>query len=255
MKGTPMAKQGEIEYLRNLGDVGVSHLVRKPFSDHECAKNLLQIGAVLTLLPPPPARLLDVGCGGGWTSLFFARRGYEVVGVDIAPDLIGEAHRLRDGEGLTNLRFVVADYEMMDFSEEFDCAVFYDALHHAVDENAAVRKVYQALRPGGICIVSEPGVGHADKHHTREAVRKYNVTEKDMPPPRVIAAGKRAGFRRCRVYPDAYRVAHLAYEPGAGRLGPLAVRWPWFQRVRSALMILVLNLFRTRRGGLVTMIK
>jgi SAM-dependent methyltransferase len=250
-----MAKQGEIDYLRNLGEAGLYHVSRKPFSDHECAKNLLQIGAVLTLLPPPPARLLDVGCGAGWTSLFFARRGYEVIGVDIAPDFIAQAERLRDKDQLDNLRFIVSDYETMDFAEAFDCAVFYDALHHAVDEGAAVRKVYEALRPGGVCVVSEPGVGHANAGYSREAVEKYNVTEKDMPPARVIAAGRAAGFRRFRVYPDAYRMANLAYVPRRGLLRPLAERVSWVHRFRSALLMLVSHLFRTRRGGLVTMTK
>ena len=39
-------------------------------------------------LPDPPARILDMGCGGGWTSIFFAKRGYEVVGQDISQDMI-----------------------------------------------------------------------------------------------------------------------------------------------------------------------
>ena len=79
-----MAKQGEIDYLKNIGQDGIQHAVHKPFSDPECGKYLSELGAVFTLLPPPPARLLDIGCGTGWTSRFFARRGYEVVGIDMA---------------------------------------------------------------------------------------------------------------------------------------------------------------------------
>jgi SAM-dependent methyltransferase len=108
-----MAKQGEIEYLRKIGAAGVRHAVGKPFTDPYCPAHLMQIGAVMLLLPPPPARLLDLGCGTGWTSLFFGRRGYDVVGADIAPDMIEHANRLRDHASLDNLRFAVRDYEEM----------------------------------------------------------------------------------------------------------------------------------------------
>src|SRR4051812_12260629 len=92
-----MAKSGEINYLKNLDQAGVWHAVHKPFSDPDCARYLAEMAAVLALLPPPPARLLDLGCGTGWTSVFFARAGYEVVGLDIAPDMVeqAEANRAR----------------------------------------------------------------------------------------------------------------------------------------------------------------
>src|SRR5579864_2184272 len=96
------------------------------------------MAAILALLPPPPARLLDLGCGTGWTSVFFARAGYEVVGLDISPDMIEQAEANRERARLDRLDFTVCDYEAMAFAGEFDAAVFYDALHHAVDEGAAV---------------------------------------------------------------------------------------------------------------------
>ena len=129
-----MTKQGEIDYLRSIGDAGRRFTINKPFSDPNCAGHLLELGAILTLLPPPPARLLDVGCGTGWTSRLFARRGYDVVGVDISPDMVAQARR---DSILDNLRFLVGDYEEMQFDEAFDAAVFYDSLHHALDETQA----------------------------------------------------------------------------------------------------------------------
>jgi SAM-dependent methyltransferase len=122
----------------------------------------MEMGALFSLLPPPPARLLDLGCGPGWTSRFFARRGYSVTGVDISPDLVECAERLRQSEGLPNLRFEVMDYESCPFAESFEAAVFFDSLHHAEDEVLALTAVYRALVPGGICLVSEPGLGHAN---------------------------------------------------------------------------------------------
>src|SRR5262249_22752842 len=191
--GAAMAKSGEIDYLRNLGAQGVRHAVDKPFSDPGCGRYLAEMGATLALLPPRPARLLDLGCGTGWTSVFFARAGYDVVGLDIAPDMVAHARDNAARAGLDGPEFVACDYEEMDFDGEFDAAVFFDALHHAVDEAAAVRGAYRALRPGGVCVTSEPGEGHHQSPAAREAVRKYNVTEKEMPPRRGVELGRRGG--------------------------------------------------------------
>ena len=86
-----MPKDAERAYLANLGAQGVNHSLNKPFSDPECGIHLAAIGFIMRLLPPPPARILDLGCGGGWTSIFYARLGYQVTGQDIAPDMIAVA--------------------------------------------------------------------------------------------------------------------------------------------------------------------
>lgn len=250
-----MAKQGEIEYLAKIGPENIGHAVRKPFSEPQCPTHLMQLGAIMSLLPPPPARLLDAGCGTGWTSVFYARRGYDVVGADIAPDMISHANHLRDEEGLDNLRFVVADYEEMDFDGAFDAAVFYDSLHHAVDEDLAVSRVCRALRPGGVCVTSEPGKGHADSPGSIEAIRKFNVTEKDMPPERIIAAGRRAGFREFRVYPNAQQLQEATYRYTGHRLRRLAAKRDWVRRLGSLVGLVRTQLFRIHDAGLVVMVK
>jgi SAM-dependent methyltransferase len=226
-----MAKRGEIDYLSNLEAAGVWHAANKPFSDPDCARYLAEMAAVLALLPPPPARLLDLGCGTGWTSVFFARAGYDVVGLDIAPAMIEQAEANRARAGLDRLEFVVGDYEEMAFDGEFDGAVFFDALHHAVDEAAAVRGAARALRRGGVCVASEPGAGHHDSAEARAAVLRYNVTEKEMPPRRVIELGRAAGFTGFRVYPHAFDLQRPLYRRDPDRALP-ASRWPlWLKRL------------------------
>src|SRR4051794_34964448 len=49
---------------------------------------------------PPPARLLDVPCGGGRHSRGLAGRGYEMTGVDLSADFLKEARaRSADAPG------------------------------------------------------------------------------------------------------------------------------------------------------------
>lgn len=175
----------------------------------------MEIGAMMTFLPKPPARLLDLGCGTGWTSIFFAKAGYDVVGVDICEDMILEARKKKESEGVKNLKFIVSDYEHMNFNQEFDGAIFFDSLHHSVNEEEAIFYVQRALKPNGICVASEPGVGHEATQGAKNAVEKYGVTERDMPPKKIIAAGKKAGFRKFLVYPhtDIVRAFYNPFSP------------------------------------------
>jgi SAM-dependent methyltransferase len=248
-----MAKQGEIEYLQKLGKQGSRSAADKPFSEPECGAYLMGIGAVLTLLPPPPARLLDVGCGSGWTSIFFARRGYDVLGIDIAADMIRLAQENKRRAGLEGVHFLVSDYEEFTSDGTFDCAVFYDSLHHAIDEEMAVRMACRALKPGGVCVASEPGQGHAQSATSLWAVHRFGVTEKDMPPARIKALGRKAGFTRFRTYPHATDLHEIIYA-GKFRGRSVAENDP-LRTLKSWLSLLKMFLFRSRVHGIVRMVK
>lgn len=246
-----MAKQGEIEYVAKIGEVGAAHAMGKPFSDPYCGRMLADMGGLFMVLPPAPARLLDLGCGSGWTSVFYAKRGYQVTGQDIAPDMIALAEKNRAAAGVEGLDFRVSDYESMTFDEEFDAAVFYDALHHAEDPAAALGSVYRALKPGGMLVTLEPGVGHAAAEHSRAAVDTFGVTERDMPPREIIRLGRAAGFRDSRVYQMPKMLAMVQYEmPGLARLPA------WLSDlVRWGGMGWLMLIGKYRRGGMVVLRK
>ncbi len=195
-----MGKQGEIDYLKNLGIEGQKHATNKPFSDENCGQYLVDLGTIISLMPKPPSRVLDLGVGTGWTSMFYARRGYQVVGQDIAPDMISLANKMKENSNLHDLEFISSDFEEMPFSNEFDVAIFYDSLHHSIDEEKAMKSAFNALKRGGILITVEPGEGHAISEGSKKAIEEFGVTEKDMPPHLIISIGKKIGFCRSQVY-------------------------------------------------------
>ncbi|MET3725223.1 class I SAM-dependent methyltransferase [Sphingomonas trueperi] len=224
-----MSKAAEVAYLDNIGDAGRAHSLFKPFSDPLCGVNLLSMGVLMSLLPPPPGRLLDLGCGGGWTSTFFAQRGYHVLGQDIAPSMIDLAHenRLRNNLTLDRLDFICGDYEDSLEEGQFDCAVFFDSLHHADDEASAIRSVYRALKPGGILLTHEPGEGHSTNPHSVAAMQQYGVNEKDMPPSLIVRHALQAGFSSFRVFPMPQDILDIFY----GNKGRGPGNW-FLQRLR-----------------------
>ena len=157
-----------------------------------------ELGALMSLLPPPPARVLDLGCGTGWLSWILQSSGYHVTGVDIAPRAVELAQAyvaqmaMPDHIEVGVPVFLASPADALPFDSEFDAAIFFDSLHHVPDERSAIMAVARALKPGGVLLTSEPGRGHAAA--SAAVVEKFGVTERDMPVGRIRKAGEAAGL-------------------------------------------------------------
>ena len=105
--------------------------------------------AFLPLLPPPPGRVLDVGCGEGRLSRDLKQRGYDAVGVDASATLIAAA-READHDG-TYLR---GDAATLPFrNAEFDQVIAFMSLHDLLDLDAAVTEAVRVMKPAAtLCI-------------------------------------------------------------------------------------------------------
>lgn len=215
-----MSKQAEIDYFGRMNEQSMDFVRRKPFSADQRGGYLLDMGQMLTIIRRPPARLLDLGCGSGWTTAMFAASGYNVLGVDIAPAAIRIAAEINAGTGA---EFRVCDFENLPFRDEFDIAVLYDCLHHSESVEAVVSGVFRSLRSGGEVVLVEPGRGHHLSDTAQQAILEHGVTERDMPPTLTRGVLTAAGFRQIRVFP---RVQYQVHEPEpTGRLAGLASRF------------------------------
>lgn len=76
-----------------------------------------------------PGRALDLGCGTGTNSLYLARHGWQVVGVDLAATAIRQARRKAKKAGLS-VEFHTADVTRLDFLQPpFDLALDIGCFH------------------------------------------------------------------------------------------------------------------------------
>jgi ubiquinone/menaquinone biosynthesis C-methylase UbiE len=96
-------------------------------------------------------KVLDLGCGDGTTALPAARLGAEVLGVDIARNLVEAGNRRAQGEGLTNCRFQQGDAtHLKDLADRsFDLVVSIFGAMFAPRPFDVAREMVRVTRPGG----------------------------------------------------------------------------------------------------------
>lgn len=100
-------------------------------------------------------RILDLCCGYGRHTISLARRGYEVVGLDLSMDLLQHALNRAHAEALS-IKFVHGDMRDLHFEEVFDGAFCADTSFGAFEdvENIHVlRGVHRALKRGGRLLI------------------------------------------------------------------------------------------------------
>jgi 2-polyprenyl-3-methyl-5-hydroxy-6-metoxy-1,4-benzoquinol methylase len=106
--------------------------------------------ALLDLLRPVAGlRVLDVACGHGRITRELARRGADVLGIDISGNLISKARQAEQDEPL-GIRYIHADVTVPDvLGGEFDAVACNFGLSDIDDLDAAITAISGALRPRG----------------------------------------------------------------------------------------------------------
>jgi len=115
------------------------------------------VSAALFDLAGPVAglRVLDVACGHGRTTRELARRGANVVGIDISGNLLATARQIEHDEPL-GIRYIHSDVTISGVLEAaaFDLATCSFGLSDIDDLDGALAAIASALRPGGRFVFS-----------------------------------------------------------------------------------------------------
>ncbi len=103
----------------------------------------------------PGVRALEIGCGTGLFTSYFAATGAEVLAVDISSELLALARQRPMPSA--RVRFQLARFEDLEAAEPFDAVIGSSVLHH-LDLDTALPQLVRLLRPGGWCSFAEPNM-------------------------------------------------------------------------------------------------
>lgn len=96
-------------------------------------------------------RAVDVGCGGGILAESMARKGAEVLGIDLAekPLKVAQLHAMEAGVANLSYRAVAAEALAAEQPAGFDVVTCMEMLEHVPDPSSIVRACMQMAKPGG----------------------------------------------------------------------------------------------------------
>lgn len=96
-------------------------------------------------------RALDVGCGGGLLAEAMARRGAEVLGIDLAGRAlkVAQLHALESGVAGLRYREVAVEALAAERPEAFDVVTCMEMLEHVPDPASVVAACAKVVKPGG----------------------------------------------------------------------------------------------------------
>jgi len=102
--------------------------------------------------------VLDLGCGNGWFTHALERCGFEAVGVDHDSVKLAAARLL-----YPHMRFETLDATQLRDSRltnRFDAVVAIDVIDHVAAPRAFIEFALDALKPGGLLVVTAPYYGY-----------------------------------------------------------------------------------------------
>lgn len=118
--------------------------------------NPLRLNWMLDIAAIDGKRVLDVGCGGGILADAMARRGADVLGIDLATKAlrVAQLHAMEAQTPRVQYREISAEALAAEQPQSFDVVTCMEMLEHVPDPSSVVRACGQLVKPGGYVFFS-----------------------------------------------------------------------------------------------------
>jgi 2-polyprenyl-3-methyl-5-hydroxy-6-metoxy-1,4-benzoquinol methylase len=99
----------------------------------------------------PPAKILDLGCGVGRHTIYFASLGYEVDASDLSEEAIKRTQSWLKKEGLEANVYQSKMTELTQPPNYYDLVLAYNVIYHAFKQDMihVINEIYRIIKPGG----------------------------------------------------------------------------------------------------------
>ncbi len=132
-----------IEYPYDSAEASDSHSILHPAVDRILAEF-------------KPKRVMEVGCGNGYTANYISNR-CEVVGIEASKSAVAQANRAFPH---VKIELGSAYDDLPSKYGTFDMVISLEVIEHLYDPRTCAKNIFGLLKPGGIAIVSTPYHGY-----------------------------------------------------------------------------------------------
>jgi len=137
--------------------------VNRPWFERRLGDAVASVAELDAVLSRPGARIADIGCGHGWSTLALARAypSARVVGIDVDEPSIAAARENAEAAGLADrVEFRLAGGEELSEPGAFDAAFVFEALHDMPRPVEVLDAMRRAVRDDGAVVIMDEAVAH-----------------------------------------------------------------------------------------------
>lgn len=112
--------------------------------------------------------ILDAGSGFGQYDYYIAKKhpNWKITGVDVKQEQIDDCNNFFSKIGLKNTNFEFCDLTKLSAKEKYNMILCVDVMEHIEEDELVLSNYYNALKPGGMLLISTPSdKGGSDVHH------------------------------------------------------------------------------------------
>ncbi len=108
----------------------------------------------------PDMELLEFGCGTGSTAILHAPYVKHILAIDISPKMIAIARGKAEAQGVENVTLEPSTLDDVELSDQsLDAVLGLNILHLVDSKEAAIARVYEVIKPGGVFVSSTVCLG------------------------------------------------------------------------------------------------